>query len=362
MKRREFLKSATMGTAGALALAAPAIAQGDPTIRWRLVSSFPKNISVLFGCAEVLAKSVAEATDNKFQIQVFAAGEVVPALQALDAARNNTVEACHTAAYYYVGKDPAFAFGTHVPFGLNTRHQNAWAYHGEGKALLADFFRRFDLVALPGGNTGCQMGGWFRKEINSVNDLKGLKFRISGLGGTIMAKLGAVPQQVGGGDIYPALERGTIDAAEFNGPYDDEKLGLYKVAPYYYYPGWWDGTSMQHFLINAKQWEKLPKHYQAALTSAAALANIDCLARYDVLNPPALRSVIAKGAKLRPFSAEIVNAANHAAIELYEELSASNVEFKKFYESMRKFQTDSNSWYQVSEYSYDSILLRAQKS
>jgi TRAP-type mannitol/chloroaromatic compound transport system substrate-binding protein len=227
--------------------------------------------------------------------------------------------------------------------------------------LLADLFRKYNLVALPGGNTGCQMGGWFRKEINSVSDLKGLKFRISGFGGNILAKLGAVPQQVGGGDIYPGLERGTIDAAEFNGPYDDERLGLYKVAPFYYYPGWWDGTSMQHFLINAAQWEKLPKTYQAVLTSAAALANIDCVARYDVLNPPALRSVIAKGAKLRPFSAEIVQAAQTAALGLYEELSAANEDFKKLYESVRKFQNDSSPWYQASEYSYDSIVLRAQR-
>jgi TRAP-type mannitol/chloroaromatic compound transport system substrate-binding protein len=359
MKRRDFLKSVSAGAAGTVAMAAPAIAQSDPTIRWRLVSSFPKNIDVLYGCAEVMAKNLAEATGGKFQIQVFAAGEVVPALQALDAVSNNTVEICHTAAYYYVGKDPTFAFGTHIPFGLNTRQQNAWTYHGEGKTLLAEFFRKHNVVGLPGGNTGCQMGGWFRKEITSVADLKGLKFRISGLGGSILAKLGAVPQQVGGGDIYPALERGTIDAAEFNGPYDDERLGLYRVAPFYYYPGFWDGTSMEHFFINVEQWEKLPKHYQAALTSACALANIDAVARYDNLNPPALRRVVANGAKLRPFPAEVVDAAHNAAMELYEELSNTNAEFKKLYDSLRRFQVESSTWNQVSEYSYDSIVLRA---
>ncbi|CAM5762082.1 TRAP transporter substrate-binding protein DctP [Bosea minatitlanensis] len=359
MRKRDFLKTAAAGAASSVAIAAPAIAQSEPTIRWRLVSSFPKNIDVLYGCAKVMAKNLAEATDGKFQIQVFAAGEVVPALQAMDAVSNNTVEICHTAAYYYVGKDPTFALGTHVPFGLNTRQQNAWIYDGEGKKLLDDFFRKFNIVALPGGNTGCQMGGWFRKEITEVADLKGLKFRISGLGGSILAKLGAVPQQVGGGDIYPALERGTIDAAEFNGPYDDERLGLYRVAPYYYYPGFWDGTSMEHFFINAAQWEKLPKHYQAALTAAAALANIDAVARYDNLNPPALRRVVASGAKLRPFPAPIIDAAYKASQELYEELCASNAEFKKIYESARRFQQDSATWNQVSEYSYDSIVLRA---
>ena len=359
MRKRDFLKTAAAGAIGSAAIAAPAIAQSAPTIRWRLVSSFPKNIDVLYGSAEVMAKNLAEATDGKFQIQVFAAGEVVPALQALDAVSNGTVEICHTAAYYYVGKDPTFAIGTHIPFGLNTRQQNAWAYHGEGKVLLDEFFRKHNVVGLPGGNTGCQMGGWFRKEIKSVDDLKGLKFRISGLGGSILAKLGAVPQQVGGGDIYPALERGTIDAAEFNGPYDDEKLGLYRVAPYYYYPGFWDGTSLEHFFINVEQWEKLPKHYQAALTASAALANVDTVARYDALNPPALRRVVASGAKLRPFPAEVIDAAHKAAMELYDELSAKNADFKKLYDSMRRFQTESATWNQVSEYSYDTVALRA---
>ncbi|CAO3363600.1 TRAP transporter substrate-binding protein [Azospirillum palustre] len=357
MKRRQFFKGAAVA-AGASTLAAPAIAQSEPTIRWRCVSSFPKNIDVLYGSAEVMAKNVAEATDGKFQIQVFAAGEVVPALQALDAASNDTVEMCHTASYYYVGKDPAFAFGCCLPFGLNTRQQNAWFYHGEGGKLLEEFYAGYNLKALAGGNTGAQMGGWFRNEIKSVEDLKGLKFRISGLGGQILAKLGVVAQQVGGGDIYPALERGTIDAAEFNGPYDDEKLGLYKIAPNYYYPGWWDGTSLQHFFINTKRWNDLPKHYQAAMTAAAALANIDSVARYDVLNPAALKRVVANGAKLRAFPQDVLQASHKAAMELYDELSDKNLAFKKFYESYRRFQNDSNLWLQASEYAYDSATLR----
>jgi TRAP-type mannitol/chloroaromatic compound transport system substrate-binding protein len=358
MKRRDFLKGATLA-GGATAIAAPAIAQSEPVIRWRCVSSFPKNIDVLYGCAEVMSKALAEATENKFQIQVFAAGEVVGGLQALDATINNTVELCHSASYYYVGKDPTFAFGTHVPFGLNTRQQNAWMYHGQGKELLEAFYREHNVVAIPGGNTTTQMGGWFRKEINSVQDLKGLKFRISGLGGQVLAKIGVVPQQVGGGDIYPALERGTIDAAEFNGPYDDEKLGLYKVAPYYYYPGFWDGTSMQHFFINAGAWEKLPKHYQAALRSAAALSNIDSIARYDVLNPKALRSVVGNGAQLRAFPNEVVDAAYDASKGLYEELSGKSASFKKMYESMLTFQRESAVWNQVSEYAYDTTVMRS---
>ncbi|MFA7438042.1 TRAP transporter substrate-binding protein [Castellaniella sp.] len=359
--RRSFLNKAVASAAGVGGLAAigtPALAQGNEVIRWRCTSSFPKNLDILYGCAEVLSDAVAAATDNKFQIQVFAAGEIVPGGQAFDAASNNTVQMCHSASYYYTGKDPAFAFGTHAPFMLDTRQQNAWAYHGEGKQLLEDFYRKYNIVALPGGNTTTQMGGWFRNEIKSLDDLKGLKFRLSGLGGQALVKIGVVPQQIGAGDIYPALERGTIDAAEFNGPYDDEKLGLYKVAPHYYYPGFWDGTSMQHFFINTAEWDKLPKHYQAILKSCAAEANIDSIARYDVVNPPVLRKLVASGVKLHAFPPEVLDAAYKATMELYEELADTNPEFKKLYLSQKAFQKDAALWNQVSEYAYDSVINR----
>ncbi len=243
MERRSFLKKASTAGAGvaAAAIAAPALAQGLPEVKWRLTSSFPKSLDTIFGGAEVIAKTVAAATSNKFQIQVFAAGEIVPGLQALDAVQNGTVQCCHTAPYYFFGKDPTFAFACAIPFGMNARQQNAWVYHGGGKALLAEFFKGYNITAFPAGNTGAQMGGFFRKEIKTVADLKGLKFRIGGFAGTVLAKLGVVPQQIAGGDIYPALEKGTIDAAEWVGPYDDEKLGLGKVAKFYYAPGWWEG-------------------------------------------------------------------------------------------------------------------------
>ena len=240
MKRREFLKVAGAGMAGS-AVAAPAIAQSMPEIRWRLTASWPKSLDTLFGACETFAKYVSEATDNKFQIQIFAAGEIVPALQVLDAVQNGTVEIGHTAVYYFIGKDPTWALFCAVPFGLNTRQQNAWFYDGDGMKLMNEFGKKYNLYALVGGNTGAQMGGWFRKEIKTVDDLKGLKFRIGGWAGKTLQKLGVVPQQIAGGDIYPALEKGTIDAAEWVGPYDDEKLGFNKVAPYYYYPGWWEG-------------------------------------------------------------------------------------------------------------------------
>src|SRR5436309_10044057 len=179
MKRRDFLQTAGAGLA-ATAVASPALAQSRPETKWRLTSSFPKSLDTIYGASEVFAKAVAEATDNKFQIQVFAAGEIVPGLQAADAVTNGTVEMCHTASYYYVGKDPTFAFGTAVPFGLNARMQNAWNYSGGGQDVMNEFYKKFNVIGIPGGNTGCQMGGWFRKELKEPADLSGLKFRIGG--------------------------------------------------------------------------------------------------------------------------------------------------------------------------------------
>src|SRR6266480_4088111 len=268
MKRRQFLQAAGLAAA-ATAVAKPAIAQSMPELKWRCTSSFPKSLDTLYGAAEIFAKAVAEATENKFQIQVFAAGEIVPGLQAADAVTNGTVEMCHTASYYYVGKDPTFALPCAVPFGLNARMQNAWTYFGGGIDLTNEFYKKYNIYSLPAGNTGCQMGGWFRKEIKEPGDFNGLKMRIGGYAGRVIQKLGAVPQQLAGGDIYPALEKGTIDAAEWVGPYDDEKLGFYKVAPYYYYPGWWEGTGMGTAYINQKAWDGLPPAYQKAIEVTA---------------------------------------------------------------------------------------------
>src|SRR3954468_5451951 len=307
MKRRQFLTAAGAGLAAG-AIAKPAIAQSTPELKWRLTSSFPKSLDTLYGTAEIFAKAVGEATDNKFQIQVFSANEIVPALSALDAVQNGTVEMCHTASYYYFGKDPTFAFGTAVPFGLNTRMQNAWMYQGGGAELMNDFYKKFNIIALPCGNTGCQMGGWVRREIKGRADLRGLKMRIGGFAGTVMAKLGVVPQQIAGGEIYSALEKGTIDAAEWVGPYDDEKLGFQKIAPYYYYPGWWEGGAMLHHFINLDKWNALPPSYQSIVRSASAVANAWMLARYDAGNPPALKRLLASGTQFRGFPTPVMDA------------------------------------------------------
>ena len=358
MERRSFLKKASTAGAGvaAAAIVAPALAQGLPEVKWRLTSSFPKSLDTIFGGAEVIAKTVAAATSNKFQIQVFAAGEIVPGLQALDAVQNGTVQCCHTAPYYFFGKDPTFAFACAIPFGMNARQQNAWVYHGGGKALLAEFFKGYNITAFPAGNTGAQMGGFFRKEIKTVADLKGLKFRIGGFAGTVLAKLGVVPQQIAGGDIYPALEKGTIDAAEWVGPYDDEKLGLGKVAKFYYAPGWWEGGPELDCFVNIKAFSDLPKEYQAVLESACGYANVDMLAKYDALNPAALRRLIASGVQLRAWSKPIMDAAWGAANEVYAETAAKNAAFKKIYDPWKAFRDEQIRWFGVAEQNFDNFM------
>jgi len=359
MKRREFLKAAGAGMA-ASAIAAPAIAQSMPEIKWRLTASWPKSLDTLYGACETFAKYVSEATDHKFQVQAFAAGEIVPALQVLDAVQNSTVEMGHTAMYYFIGKDPTWALFCAVPFGLNGRQQNAWFYDGDGLKLMTEFGKKSNLRPLVGGNTGAQMGGWFRKEIKTVDDLKGLKFRIGGWAGKTLQKLGVVPQQIAGGDIYPALEKGTIDAAEWVGPYDDEKLGFHKVAPYYYYPGWWEGGTALHFLINEPKWNELPKNYQSIVTAAAGFANIEMTGRYDARNPAALKRLVAAGTQLRPFPQPIMEACLKASNEVNAETSAANADYKKVLDSMQAFRNDEYLWWQVSEFTYDSFMIRTR--
>jgi TRAP-type mannitol/chloroaromatic compound transport system substrate-binding protein len=366
MDRRSFIAKAGLSGAGAaaaaLTLAAPAIAQSMPKLSWRCTSSFPKALDTIFGAAQTMADYVRESTDGNFDIQVFAAGELVPGLQAADAAAAGTVECCHTASYYYWGKDPTYALATAVPFMFNDRQMNAWLYYGGGSDLLNEFYATQGLYGLASGNTGAQMGGWYRKEIKTVADLKGLKMRIGGFGGKVLERLGLVPQQIAGGDIYPALEKGTIDAAEWVGPYDDEKLGFQKVAPFYYYPGWWEGGPTLHTLVNLAKWNELPKFYQAALKSACQAANCDMMASYDQKNPAALKRLVANGALLRPFSPEVLSACFEAANATYTELSAANAAFKKIYDSQTAFRRDAYVWAQVSEYTFDTFMMLQQRA
>jgi len=355
MKRRQFLKQAGLGLAAG-GVAAPAIAQSLPQIRWRMASSFPKSLDTLYGTAEQIGSRVSRMTDGRFEIRVFAAGEIVPPLQVLDAVQNGTVECGQSASYYYVGKDPAFAFDTALPFGMNCRQQNAWVYYGGGLELLRALFRSHNIINFPAGNTGTQMAGWYRKEIKTVADLKGLKMRVAGLAGQILAKLGVVPQQIGGADIYPALEKGTIDAAEWVGPYDDEKLGFHKVAKYYYYPGWWEGSAMLSIYVNIKQWEALPKSYQEALEVACAEANIHMVAKYDAKNTEALRRLVAGGAQLRQFPRPVMEACYKVAQDLYGELATKSPEFKKIYGPWNTFRESQYLWFRVAENTFDNFV------
>ena len=360
MKRRTFLAQAGAGLA-ATATAAPAFAQAAPQVKWRLASSFPKSLDTIYGAGAFFCERVGKLTDGRFEITPYAAGQIVPPLQVLDAVQQGTVECGHTASYYYVGKNRAFAFGCAIPFGLTSRQQSAWEYAGGGMELLRDFYKEYGIVHFPAGNTGTQMGGWFRKEIKTVADLKGLKIRIGGFAGTVLAKLGAVPQQIPGGDIYPALEKGTIDAAEWVGPYDDEKLGFYKVAKNYYYPGWWEGGPELDLFVNDKAYAALPKDYQSILAAACYEANMDMLAKYDAVNPPALRKLLANKVVLRPFPNEVMTACYKAANEVYEETMAKNAAFKKIYEPWKKFRDEGFTWFSVAESRFDNFMIGATR-
>jgi TRAP-type mannitol/chloroaromatic compound transport system substrate-binding protein len=357
MERRSFLKTAGVGAAGVTTISTSALAAA-PALKWRLASSFPKSLDTIYGAAPQLAKRVSELTEGKFDIRPFASGEIVPGLQVVDAVQNATVECGHTAGYYYVGKDATFAFDATLPFGLTARQQNAWLYYGGGLELLRDFFKDYNIVNFPSGNTGTQMGGWWRKEVKNLADLKGVKMRIPGFGGKIMAKLGAVPQTIAGGDIYPSLEKGTIDAAEWIGPYDDEKLGFNKVAKFYYYPGFWEPSLTLSFYVNKQAWDKLPKVYQAAFEVAAAEANVYMMAEYDAKNPGALNRLIQAGTQLRVFPRDILDAAYGAAEELYAEESKTNPKFKKIFEPWNRFRNDQRNWFGVAENIMSSYVPR----
>jgi len=368
MKRRGLLGSAGVAaaaaTTAAVPLAAPAIAQTMPEIRWRLTSAFPRTLETLFGAGDMIGRVVGEMTEGRFRIQVFPTGELVPTLGAMEAVQNGTVEANHCPNYYFFGKQAALAFDTGIPFGLNARQQNAWMFYGGGLELMHEVLKPFNTIAFPAGNTGTQMGGFFRKEVRTLDDLKGLKFRIAGLGGTVMQRLGAVPQLLPAGDIYPALERGTIGAAEWVGPYDDEKLGFYKVAKFYYYPSWWEPGPTISFYINKEQWEKLPKPYQTAFETAASEANLRMMAAYDAKNPPAIQRLVQNGVQLRRYPDDAMKAAYEAAQKIYAEESARNPDFKKIYDSQRAFQQVFDIWMGLAENTLANFMqsqLRAKK-
>jgi TRAP-type mannitol/chloroaromatic compound transport system substrate-binding protein len=363
--RREFVRTASAAAAALPAATAAACraepregAGGAPAVQtrrrvvWRLASSFPRGLDTLYGGAETLAQRLAAISEGYFTVRPYPAGELVPGLQVMDAVEQGTVSVGHTASYYFTGKSPALAFDAGIPFGLTTRQQFAWLYHGGGLELLNAHFADFNIVIFPAGSTGAQMGGWFKREVNSLADLRGLRMRIPGLGGEVMSRLGVTVQVLAGGDIYPALERGVIDATEWVGPYDDEKLGFYRVAKNYYYPGWWEPGPTLSFHVNLREWNALPKEYREWFRSAAVEASSEMLAKYDAVNPPALERLLARGVQLRPFPEEILTAARRAAFDLYEEHAAKDATYRKIYEAWKRFRAQSYRWFSTAELAY----------
>jgi len=354
MDRRSLIKHA--GIAGVLAAGVAPAVQAQAAIRWRLASSFPKSLDTIHGAAETFAKKVGEMSGGKFTISVHAAGELMPAFGVVDGVQNGTVECCHTAPYYFFGKDETFALGCAIPFGLNSRQMTAWMYEGNGLKLMREFYKNYNIVNFPAGNTGAQMGGWYRKQIKSMADMKGLKFRVGGFAGKVVERMGGVPQNIPGGEIYQALEKGTIDAAEWVGPYDDQKLGFNKVAPFYHYPGWWEGGPQLDVFVNNKAYDALSAENKAIVEAAAAYAHTEMQAKYDAKNPAALKQLVANKTKVVPFPKDVLDRAFKESMGLYEEISAKNPNWKKVYTDYANFRRDQNLWFRFTEARFDSFM------
>ena len=365
MKRRQFLTNTALGAASASALAActqaatgPAVRAKDlPTVRWRMQTSWPKSLETIFGGAATICDRVKAMSDGRFQITPLAAGEIAPALEVMDVVQNGTVDCGHTASYYYKGKKPALIFGTAVPFGLSAQQQNAWLYYGGGLDALHKVYADFNIINFPAGNTGAQMGGWFKREVNSLADLKGLKMRLPGLGGEVMSRLGVTVQVLPGGEIFLALDRGAIDAAEWVGPYDDAKLGLNKAAKYYYYPGWWEPGATLEVQVNLNAWKRLPSIYQSMFKTAAREANLNMLSQYDALNREALIELIDGGTQPAPYSSEILKAAQSASVDLLEERASEDASFKQIYEQWKRFREQVYRWNSINELSFENFVM-----
>lgn len=367
MRRRSFLSNTAIGvsTGGVLvACNQTSNTQGNstvensdlPNLRWRMVTSWPQSLDIIYGGASMLCEKVQEMSGGRFVIEPYAAGEIVPGLEVLDAVQNGTVECGHTASYYYIGKNPALAFGTTMPFGLTAQQQNAWYEFGGGLETMHKLYSDFNVINFPAGNSGTQMGGWFKREINSVSDLQGLKMRIPGLGGKVMSRLGVNVQVLPGGEIFLALDRGAIDAAEWIGPYDDLQLGLNKAASYYYYPGWWEPGATLELQVNKSEWEKLPKEYQGMLRTAAQAVNSTMLAQYEASNGEALKTLIDGGTQLVPYSQEILETAQKATTELYEEQGSQDATFQTVYQEWKQFREQINFWNQTNELNFMNFL------
>ena len=361
--RRSFLTGGLVGAASGLVGAAYAGALrregpgevtggvGGGRVQWRLASSFPATLDTIYGAADVLAERVAAMTGGAFVIDVYQGGELVPAGEVLQGVQAGTCQVGQTAGYYYSGLQPALAFDTCVPFGLNPRQQNAWLFEAGGLELVRKAYADFGVISFPCGNTGAQMGGWFREPIASLDELRGLRMRIPGLGGRVMDALGVNVQQIPGADIFLSLERGTIDAAEWVGPYDDEKLGLHQAASHYLYPGWWEPGPSLSFLVNRAAWDALPESYREIFTAASQEAATAMQTRYDARNPAALERLVSGGVKLLPFSDDVLAAASRATDELHADYATDAV-YRELHDHWRAFRDASFRWFGTAEFAY----------
>lgn len=323
------------------------------TVNWKMVTTWPKNFPGLGTGAEKLAKNITEMSGGRINVKVYAAGELVPPLEVFDAVSRGTAELGHGAAYYWKGKVPAAQFFTAVPFGLTAQEINAWVYHGGGLALWEEVYKPFNLIPLAVGNTGVQMGGWFNKEINSIADFQGLKMRIPGLGGEVLKKVGGTPVNLPGGEIFTALQTGTIDATEFVGPYNDLAFGLHKAAKYYYYPGWHEPGSAMELVINQDAFAKLPKDLQLIVRSAARQANADMLDEFTALNNDALNTLVNEHkVQLKPLPNDVLAALRNASDETLKEVAATDEMSQKVYDSFINFRKKVSAWHAVSENAY----------
>jgi len=359
MKRRDFLKKSIGGGALAAATVASTSALAAPKQRfnWKMVTTWPPNMPILQLGAERFAKDIEKMSDRRFRIQVYAAGELIPAMQTFDAVSQGTVEMGHGAAYYWAGKVPAAQFFTAVPFGMNAQGMNAWLSSGGGLKLWRDLYKPYNLVPFAMGNTGVQMGGWFRKRINSVSDLKGLKMRIPGLGGKVMAQAGVNPVLLAGGEIYTALERGTIDATEWIGPYHDLRLGLHRAAKFYYYPGWHEPGPTLELSINSKAWASLPEKYQVMIETAAAAANSWMLSEFEARNLEALHELKTKHkVKVLAFPDDVLKTLKKFTHKILEAEAAKDAKFKKIYQSYNRFRDNNDAWGDISEAAHARTL------
>ena len=370
MKRRHLLGATSIGVIGALTLnnlrtkAESSITELSdlnalPAIRWRMATSWPKSLDILFGGAERICSQVTAMTNGKFTITPYAAGEIAKGFGVLDAVAQGDVECGHSASYYYFDKNPALAFGTNIPFGLTAEQQNAWLYYGGGQELINRLYADFGIISFPAGNTGVQMGGWFRRKINRVEDLQGLKMRIPGLGSEVMSRLGVEVQILPADQIVAALIDGKIDAVEWNNPYDDEIIGLHEAAPYYYYPGWWEPGATYELQVNLAQWNQLPREYQEILQVAATNANITMLAEYNAKNGKVLQRLNHSGTNFIPFSQEILDAAYQKTIAILEDYSSRDRTFREVYGKWRKFRSQIYRWNQINELSFTNFTFQA---